>query len=361
MQPDCTLTTACFDLTQYNNKGRPLIDCVNNMRALLVVPCYLVIYTDSACVELIKEIRNQFDHLTQYNISTFEELRCYKYNDIVKKNREAYHPTQDDRTCSESHLVCCSKYDFVLQTIDENPFNTSKFGWIDSNLNVNFSKICENYNDQSLINVLNRSTDKFHLQILNVNDKRFKYKEKHEFYQRYRWVICGCLFITPVEIGVKILTRLNEIFEETTMAGYGHGEEMFCLEVLDEFYDDIERSYGDYGQILNNFIYPTRNLHYIYNYIIRSYFDLGYYKECYDCCQKTLHSIEQLNVQCQADIYMSILFSYYASSYYINHSEIIQISNHIQAVCRSNASVQFEYYKYQKEFTARFKYWKALE
>ena len=41
------------------------------------------------------------------------------------------------------------------------------------------------------------------------------------------------------------------------MLGYGHGEEMLYLEILDEFYDDIERSYGDYGQIINNYFLKT--------------------------------------------------------------------------------------------------------
>ena len=73
--------------------------------------------------------------------------------------------------------------------------------------------------------------------------------------------------------------------------GYGHGEEMLYLDVLDDFYDDIVKSYGDYGQIINNYINPTCNLNYIYNNIIKSYLNFGYNKECSDCCKKVLYSI----------------------------------------------------------------------
>ena len=91
-----------------------------------------------------------------------------------------------------------------------NPFNTSKFGWIDSSLKKKFSKICENYSLDKFINVLNNITDKFHIQILNVNDKKYKLDEnKKQYYQEYRWVVCGSFFTCGSNIGIKILSQLN--------------------------------------------------------------------------------------------------------------------------------------------------------
>jgi hypothetical protein len=55
--PDCTLVTACSDLTKYNNLERHLILIINKMQSLLLVPCYLVIFTDNICLEEIKKIR----------------------------------------------------------------------------------------------------------------------------------------------------------------------------------------------------------------------------------------------------------------------------------------------------------------
>ena len=62
----------------------------------------------------------------------------------------------------------------------------------------------------------------------------------------------------------RICLRLKDIFIQTTEMGYGHAEEMFYLEILDEFYDEIAHSYGDYGQIWNNMVLPMKNVHYIY-------------------------------------------------------------------------------------------------
>jgi hypothetical protein len=115
---------------------------------------------------------------------------------------------------------------------------------------------------------------------LNVCDKRFKEPQyKREYYNQYRWLVCGGFFVTSQEAGVPILSRLKEIFVETTMAGYGHGEEMFYLEVLDEYQDQIRGTYGDYGQMLDNFIYPTRNAEYIYHVIMANYQRYGYTDE----------------------------------------------------------------------------------
>jgi hypothetical protein len=359
--PDCTLTTACFSLTKFHDKSRPLQECVQNMKGLLEIPCYLVIYSDSLCMTLIKEIRGSFglDHLTHYVQIEFHELPKYYLLEQIKRNRESYYPTRDERTCAESHLVTISKPDFLLKTIESNPFTTTKFGWIDANLGSNnLSKVCENYENNMLLSVLNNLTDKFHIQILNVCDKKFKDpSNKREMYEQYRWIVCGCLFTTTAALGEKILSRLNENIVQQTMDGFGHSEEMFFLEILDEFYDDIYRSYGDYGNIINNFIRPTKGFHYIYHYIIHNYQNYGYYKECYDCCKCVLEEIESYRVSIDYGLYFSILFSYYLSAfYYKGKDESKLIVEHILNVMKTNPYVRLEYEKNKNFYDSNFQY-----
>lgn len=184
--PDTTLTTSCFYLNSFHENSRSFDDSINKMKPLLKTSCYLVIYTDEYCCDKIKEIRSSFhlDHLTKYIIQKFEELPFYKYNNIIKQNREKYWPTKDERTCSESHLLCCSKFNFVLETIYSNPFQTTKFGWIDSNLKDKFEKICENYNEGMLLTILSNVSNKFHIQVINVTNKNFKnFDNKKEYYK----------------------------------------------------------------------------------------------------------------------------------------------------------------------------------
>jgi hypothetical protein len=261
----------------------------------------------------IRARRQKYAAITKYIEIELEDLWSYQFLPQVKENRAKYWPTRDERTCAESHIICCNKFDFVLETMSINPFNTTHFGWIDAYLGTPLMslketdrlkeahhvpqvhretplkgpslRISENYTNTTVPRILRTIADEwnssqFHIQILNVCDKRFKEPQyKREYYNQYRWLVCGGFFVTSQEAGIPILSRLKEIFVETTMAGYGHGEEMFYLEVLDEYQDQIRGTYGDYGQMLDNFIYPTRNAEYIYHVIMANYKRYGYADE----------------------------------------------------------------------------------
>lgn len=356
MIPNCTLITACYYLKKYNNNCRSIEETIINIYPLLRIPCYLVIYTDIYCIEDIKKYRDNLNSLTHYIVNDFESIKLFKYNDLIKKNRLEYHPTKDERTCSESHLLCCNKFNFVLEIMELNPFKTEKFGWIDGSVKKKFTKIATEYKTNMLLEILNETKpDKFYIQQLGVASKDYKYYRR-EYYEEYRWLICGCLFICGKEVGTKILSRLNEIFEETTLQGYGHAEEMFYLEVLDEFYDDIEKSYGDYNMILNNFLKPTIGYNYILNNIIKYFIYFEYYRECYDCCRKLLDQIENFKVNIDYNIYFLILFYYYVSSYYIDKNKTIQIKEYILDLIKCNPLIEYEYLKNKEYFDEQFNY-----
>jgi len=359
MIPDCTLVTCCYILTEFNEFSRNMIENVESMETLLSVPCYLIIFCDSISIDKIKEIRNKygFSEITYYIQKELHELKNSSYIEKIKQNREQYHPTKDVRTCPESHFICCSKFNFVLEAMDLDPFKTRKFGWIDSNVRQNFEKICTNYKSDMLLNVLHECNDQFNLQILNVCDKKYKKEEcKKEMYERYRWIVCGCLFITTKEIGKKILSRLNEVFLKTTEDGYGHGEEMFYLEILDEFYEDIHRSYGDYNTILNNFIKQTVGFDYVYYKIIQSYLYFRYYKECMHCCEQLIHSYENTEVEMNYDLYFKILFAYYISSFYENINLAIEIVKKIRLLIQTNTSIKEIYENDKNYYDAQLKF-----
>lgn len=359
MIPDCTLVTACYDLTRYNNNCRNKFVAIENMRSLLETPCYLVIFTDEYLYNVIYSIRDscKLSHLTRYLIQDFKELEVYKYVDVVKSNRSKYHPTKDERTCAESHLICCSKFDFVLHTIQKNPFHTSKFGWIDSNVGNNFSKISTNYKSNMLLHALTNATDKMHIQILNVVDKKYiKSSHLREYYNQYRWVVCGSFFTVGKDIGIKIMNDLNNIFINTTRLGYGHGEEMFYLEILDKYYHDIVRSYGDYSDIINNFVNINQNIEYILNCIIKNYLSFGYYRECCDCCEKVLKSYENYEIEMNESIYFAVLFYYYMSSYYHDKPRSIEIANKIMKYVNENYTMKCEYEKNKDYYDAQLKF-----
>ena len=354
MIPDCTLTTACFDLTQYSSNSRPLETAIQNMDTLLQIPCFLVIFCDSITISSIKKLRNDtynLGDLTYYIEQKFEDIWTYKYVDQVRQNRSIFFPTETHRSSVEKHLICCNKFDFVLQTIEINPFNTTNFGWIDSSIGENAKIICENYEKNMLLYILNNITYKFHIQILNVCDKKYKSNaHKNEYYSQYRWVVCGGLFTTSGDIGIVILNRLKNIFIETTKMGLGHNEEMLYLEILDEFYFYIEKSYGDYKHILNNFIKPTKGFQYIDNYIVDKYLNNGYYQEGFDCCKKILNEFDNFSVWVDYSCYFSFLFKYYLFSLYLNNTKTEFIRKRIFDLIEKHPCIKTEYEKSEQYY-----------
>jgi hypothetical protein len=346
--PSCTLVTACFDLHKYNPKCRTTEECLHLIDPLLQIPVYLVIYGSKTTIPAIRARRHKYDAITQYIEIEIEDLWTYQFLDQVKQNRAKYWPTRDERTCAESHIICCNKFDFVMETISINPFNTTHFGWIDAYLGTpkvqaypkvhqtpqvhqtpvaslpqvqavpkehqthHGLRISENYTQTTIPRILRTIADewkssKFHIQILNACEKRFKESEnKREYYNQYRWITCGGFFVTAPDAGIAILSRLKEIFVETTMAGYGHGEEMFYLEVLDEYKDQIRGTYGDYGQILDNFIYPTRNIEYVFHTIMANYERYGYHDEYAAAAAQLKESADKSWVIINDDTYCTI-------------------------------------------------------
>jgi hypothetical protein len=346
--PNCTLTTSCFCLHKEHSGARTIQEIVSSADALLRIPVYLVIYGDSQTIPFLKEIRSKhgLESITLFVETSVYDLWSFQYLDKVRENRKSYFPTRDDRTSPETHLVTCNKFDFVLRTIDANPFQTTRFGWIDCFLGENASKICENYDSSILPWTLSHVSDKFHIQVLNVCDKKYTLPEnKREYYSHYQWVVCGCLFTCGAEIGSRILRRLKDIVTETTNRGFGHGEEMFYLEVLEEFPNDLSKSYGDYGQILNNFIYPRRNLHYIYYFIVKKYMEKKYWREAQECSSLLVHAIENHFICDIPELLVNILMDHFISTYYHIPDRCIDVYTKIKTVFLKNPLLKNEFEK----------------
>jgi hypothetical protein len=357
--PNCTLTTSCFCLHKEHAGARTIQEIVQSADVLLRIPIYLVIYGDEQTIPLLKKNRSSYglESITMFIETSVCELWSFQYIDQVRKNRDSYFPSRDSRTSPETHLVTCNKFDFVLKTIEENPFRTTRFGWIDCFLGENASKICENYDSCILPWTLSNISNNFHIQVLNVCDKKYSLPDnKREYYGKYQWVVCGCLFTCGEDIGRKILSRLKEIVVETTNMGFGHGEEMFYLEILDEFQDELSKSYGDYGQILNNFIQPRRNLHYIYYFILKKYMEKEYWREAYECSSALINAIDKHIICDTPELIINIVIDHFISTYYYAPDKCIDIYTKINTAFMSNPLLKNEFEKqyYRVEWYLRF-------
>jgi hypothetical protein len=356
--PNCTMVSACYSFKHIHPGARSVEDLQKTIVGTLDIPAYMVIYCDEYLESFIRKYRDDLGMalITCIRKIPFEEIWAYPLLEKVKRNRSTYWPTWDSRTNAETHIITCNKIDFLEKTILDNPFPTTRFAWIDGCLDPKLGKICEDYSHAKMMHLMHNINDKFHIQILNVCHKKFKNPTmKAEYYYQYRWVVCGGFFTCGAEIGLKVAERVKEITVDTTEAGFGHGEEMFYLEILDEFYHDIERSYGDYGQIIDNFIQPQRNFNYILNNIIRNYANnYQYYRECYDCCEKVLKAIETFTIKDDYYLWTEVYYYYFLSAFYVNREEARLLVSRIRAICDYNPYFKSEFDKRRDFYESKF-------
>ena len=347
--PDCTLTTGCFLLQKYHAGSRSLADTLQGMEALLAVPCYLVIYCNKELYEHIVERRRAYhlESITHVISVEVEDLWAYQFADQIRANREVYWPTRDARISVEITVVVFSKFNLVLRTMQENLFGTSRFGWIDGSLGPGGVKICRDGQfSRRLLYVLDHITDKFHLQILNIEDKKYIQPEhKREYYSQARWVAVGCLFTTSERIGRPILHRLQEVIRDTIQQGYGHHDEYTLQVVLEEYVGDIQRGYGDYQDTLHNFIKMTENTVYIYWQIIMKTFYMGYDRECQDACCAMISSFDEHITETNMDLYVRVYSVYYLSM--MRHDAVrgAEISDRIRTYIKTHPLFAHHFYE----------------
>jgi hypothetical protein len=291
---------------------------INKLNLLFKLPFYIVVFTEKEFVELFKSKRKEYG---------FSDITL-----IVERNFEDFLINhKKNPALLDSSILSCFKFELMLDTIKFNPFNTNKFSWLDA-------FICEKYSKSQLIKIIeNSNPTKFHIMIPDVINKNFKSIEnKNDYYSSYKNVVCGGFFTCGVEIGIKILERLNDNFIKTIELGFCSGDEMLYLEIMDEFYDNIEKSYGNYGTISQKLLLPEYCANKIYNNIIQKYLNFHYHRECYECCKQIL---EKDIIFSYTESHMNILFAYYISSFYYNNNESLEIIKKIYNICKINSSV----------------------
>jgi hypothetical protein len=166
-----------------------------------------------------------------------------------------------------------SKFQFIKETIETNPFQTSHVGWIDMSL---FSKTCNNSLNymkddiyDKLLEICYKPKPRFSMSLLNFW-KPEDYSDLKRFYSSYKWIVAGGFWTTDLETGKDIIGKIIQKSIEIMNLGFGHGDEMMYASIIDDNFDSFNLSIGDYQDIIHNYYKPTTNTGYI-NRIIDKY------------------------------------------------------------------------------------------
>jgi hypothetical protein len=238
--------------------------------SLLKLDHPLIIYTgDEESKEYLRNIRN--DKII-IKVIPLEHLYFYQYKDQINENRKKFWPTRDERCKTEIHIVLLSKFWFMKQSMQENPFHTDYFSWMDFNLLTKAPHHSTNYTSDSVyekLNIIfNQPRQKCTLCVIGYWDSTI-YDDLRLFYSHYQY-ICAGLFYTIEAKMVDIINKIIDYAEYVTKEGYGHGEEHLWGHIIDQNEDCFTLTVGDYQDAIENYFKIQSNHPYV-NWVLQQY------------------------------------------------------------------------------------------
>lgn len=321
-----TLVTAYFNLTTCPDASKKIIErnlnyYMHHSISTLSLPYNLVIYCDEESLPIIQEIRpKEFDSRTVYKIRKFDELTfescpCVdtnhnyygltfsQYRDKINQNRREHPYKFDERNTASYYLFCMSRYLMLIETINENPFQSTHFAWI------NFC--IERMGYKNLVHLpecLLTNRDKFSTCYIDYIPLWY-IQNTALYYERGLANMCSGFFTGNAHYMRMTCKYIIEKFLYYLDLGYGHADEQLYSPVYYDHPELFDHYYGDYTEMITNYKYiyerptePIRNL-------IRNSFECGNYSRCLDACRFVLRSLG--TNKCNLDDYYKGLLQYY--------------------------------------------------
>jgi hypothetical protein len=316
-----TLVTAYFNLTKCPDasaeiKARDFKYYMNHARGTLSLPHNLVIYCDKDSYDAIYEIRPaMYRGKTKYVIREFDDLKMKKngylldktfkdYRDIINNNRKEHPYNFDNRNTASYYLFCMSRYLMLKETIEDNPFKSSHFCWINFCIQrMTFKNLIR------LDEALATNRDKFSTCYIDHIPK-WLIDNDVEYYRWGRCSMCSGFFTGNAYYMSKVCDLIENKFLYYLVKKLGHADEQLFSPVYFDNPELFEHYYGDYFTMVTDYKYiyeaPEAPIH---NFI-RNSFNNGYYEKCYEACKFVFKSFALGKCDLSAD-YKNMLYNYF--------------------------------------------------
>jgi len=292
-----TLVTAYFNLTKCPDASveinkRDFNYYLESVNFTLTLPYNLVIYCDQDSYERISEIRPP-DSKTKYVIKEFDKIildsdpekRTFEtFRNKINENRVINPYYFDNRNTASYYLFCMSRYYMLKEVIKDNTFKSSHFAWINFCIErMGFSNLIH------LNEALSINRDKFSTCYIDYVSKEL-IDNTAEYYQMGRCSMCSGFFTGNQYYMYKVCDLIEKKFLYYLEKGYGHADEQLYSPVYFENPYLFEHYYGDYHQMITNYVYIYEKPEApIYNFISNSFKNQNYLK-CYEGCQFVIKS-----------------------------------------------------------------------
>ena len=276
----------------------------------------LIIFVEPQYEQLFWEMRPKHLHpITRIISRDYEDL--YRYRDLFPPFAEItrQHPIHNlhrEKFTALYNFFINQKVEFVRETIEWNPFNTTRFAWMDLRLHeMDISEINQIFS---------------HFPEDRVLITQQKYTEKEDTTNRYAWLnmtkgrVCAGFFAGYAQPLLKFCDICRKEFENAINIGRAPTEEMVYSIVVANNLDLFEPHIGDYEDVLHNILYNRNNTHLTLHYLHWS-FQKGYHYYTHKISENL--RLGFLNGVIQMDLYNihNIFYFNYVSCYWLNNRD----------------------------------------
>jgi len=229
----------------------------------------LVIFTEPKYEEMIWNSRPKDLHpLTRVIVRDYSELSQYclfkKYEENHKTN--VIYNLDVKKFTSLYKFLVIQKPDFVKQVAMMNPFNSSKFAWMDMRLHCVYDMSVEE---------TNKSFISMHRDRVKMLQMDYTHPEEVEnrknFYEFTRGKIAAGFFGGYRECLIKFANLCKNELEYCVDNGFAPSDEMLFSYIVGKNPDLFDPYFGDYCSVLKNQLY-SRERHYLaHNFLAVSF------------------------------------------------------------------------------------------
>jgi hypothetical protein len=237
-----TIVTAFYDINRSEKgDGRKIDDYKLWIAKTLQLNCKLVVFTEDKFVSFIESCRPKNYPLIIKN-TKLKDAYYFKYLEKMKDiiNSETYktkikHPNRVECILPEYNVIQYSKISWLKDIIQENPFKTSSFFWMDIGISRFFDKIDLN-KPYPGNNIINKSNGKFIIQ------KRFDL-ETYDITDEFIWdsanLLKGSMFGGNKDTVEKISELLEDVFCNMMLANNNVNNEQLALALVWKKHKDL--------------------------------------------------------------------------------------------------------------------------
>jgi hypothetical protein len=213
-----TIATAFFDIKrEENGDGRSINEYLEWIKHTLQLNCNLYVVTEDKFRDFF--LNNRPKHLPMHmKIIKFEESHYYRYygkiKDILQSpeyKAKVMHPNRVECVLPEYNIIQYSKFHYLEMAIQENPFNSLSFFWMDAGISRFFLDvdISRPFPSKTLQDFLSANQDKI---IIQKRHDLETYRIDDSFVWNSANLLSGGMFGGGKDVVLKIGEKVEQVF-----------------------------------------------------------------------------------------------------------------------------------------------------